>query len=93
MSVEPGIDVECGSCRRAFVADRGLAGGITNCPGCGKATAVPGLDDPLWRLAQISGLALALLIGVLVGAGVSPGAGVAAGLVAAALLWLLSRAF
>lgn len=87
------VDVECGSCGRAFVADAKFAGGFTNCPGCGKATAVPGLDDPLWRLAQVGGLVLAVLVGFGVGAAFGPGFGIGAGLLAAGVLWLVSRGF
>jgi len=52
------IEVECERCGRFFEAADSLAGGLTNCPACGKATAVPGLRDSLFRVAQV-GMAVA----------------------------------
>ena len=48
------VQVDCEECGKAFEAVDTLAGGLTNCPGCGKATPVPGLRDPLFRLLQAS---------------------------------------
>jgi hypothetical protein len=80
------------ACGHEFEAKDDLAGGIANCPRCGRAVEVPGLRDPFWRVLQ--GLA-ALLCAVataaayfawgLVGA-------VATAACVAALLWLVSRA-
>lgn len=83
--------VRC-DCGRQFEADRKLAGGFTNCPGCGRATEVPGLRDPLWRLAQVG--AVVVITGAGAGAfaagGIVPAAVAVA--VGAALFWLWSRA-
>ena len=47
------IHVDCEQCGTPFEVADTLAGGLTNCPGCGKATPVPGLRDPYYRLLQI----------------------------------------
>jgi hypothetical protein len=52
------IEVECQRCGRFFEAADSLAGGLTNCPACGKATAVPGLRDTYFRVIQV-GMAVA----------------------------------
>jgi len=52
------IEVECGRCGRFFEAADSLAGGLTNCPACGKATGVPGLRDTFFRVVQV-GMAVA----------------------------------
>jgi len=70
-----------------------LTGGITNCPECGKATEVGGLDDPLWRLSQVGGLLLAAGIGVACYLSLGPTVGWIAGVVSALGLWLISRGF
>ena len=86
------IQVQCG-CGHSFEAIDSLAGGIANCPRCGKAAGVPGLRDPLWLLFRV------LVVAVSAGAGVGVAQvwGIEAGLVAAiglgALFWLISRAF
>lgn len=83
--------VRCPHCHGAFQPAAELAGGIANCPRCGKAVEVPGLRDPIWRLLQIGALVLVVGLGMLVGEqrGVLLGAATALG--TAALLWLLSR--
>lgn len=76
-----------------FRVAKSLVGGITNCPQCGQATDVPGLNDPFWRVLQVvaafgwlcSTFAAFLYFG--------PLQGCAAGLGLAALIWLVSRAF
>ena len=57
------IHVDCEHCGKPFEVPGTLAGGLTNCPACEKATPVPGLRDPYFRLIQI-GMAIgsALLI-------------------------------
>jgi len=80
------------ACGHEFEVRGDLAGGITNCPRCGKAVEVPGLRDPAWRLLQV--------IAAVAWACATAGAYVAWGLAdavtlavcVAALLWLLSRA-
>ena len=47
------IHVDCEQCGKPFEVADTLAGGLTNCPDCGKATPVPGLRDPCFRLIQI----------------------------------------
>ena len=47
------MHVDCEHCGQPFECADTLAGGLTNCPLCGKATPVPGLRDPYFRLIQI----------------------------------------
>ena len=47
------IEVECERCGKFFEAADSLAGGLTNCPACGKATEVPGLRDKFFRVIQV----------------------------------------
>ena len=84
---------ECEHCKHMFEVANALMGGITNCPECGKATEITGLNDPMWRLAQIGGLALAIAIGIACEYSIGHGVGWFAGAIAAAGLWLLGRAF
>ena len=70
-----------------------LAGGITNCPNCGRATQVAGLRDPLWRLLQIGGAVLLLVVGALVLHFQGPLAASLTVVIGAAVLWLVSRGF
>jgi hypothetical protein len=85
------VEVAC-ACGHPFEVGKGLRGGITNCPRCGRAVDVPGLNDPLWRLAQAG--AAFVWAGATAVAFVEGGAVI--GLVTATglalLLWLLSRA-
>ena len=69
------IRVDCESCGEPFEAGDTLAGGLTNCPGCGQATRVPGLRDPFFRLVQI-GMAIGWVVLTAVGWSVAgwPGA-------------------
>jgi len=80
------------ACGNEFEVVDDLAGGITNCPRCGKAVEVEGLRDPLWRLLQ-----LAAAVGwasATAAAYVNWGVGGAAvtALCLGAVLWLVSRA-
>ncbi len=45
---------ECEHCLHGFEVADSLAGGIASCPKCGKATAVHGLRDPLFRFVQVA---------------------------------------
>lgn len=63
-----------------------------NCPWCGRATSVPGLRDPLWRLVQAGIVALAAFAFALVWVASSPLAGVGAGAGVLGLGWLATRA-
>jgi hypothetical protein len=63
-----------------------------NCPRCGRATSVPGLRDPLWRLVQAGVAGLAALALGLGWNGSSPLAGLGAGALVLALGWLATRA-
>ncbi len=84
------FEVEC-HCLRNFPVRDEFAGGIVNCPHCGKAVEVPGLRDPYWRVLQIGAAIL--------WAGVTAAAYFGAGSVAAAItavmlggaIWLISR--
>lgn len=80
------------ACGHEFEVKDDLAGGITNCPRCGKAVEVEGLRDPAWRLLQAVAAAgwAAATAAAYFAWGVAGAAAVAAGL--AAVLWLLSRA-
>ena len=77
------VEVECERCGRFFEADDALAGGLTNCPGCGRAAGVPGLRDAWFRGIQVGmvvlwafATAIAFVAGGLV-AGLSVAAGLA----------------
>jgi len=85
-------EAACACGHRFDVADE-LAGGITNCPQCGRAVAVPGLRDPFWRVLQ--GAAAVLWAVATAVAAVEGGAlaAVVTAVVVAGLLWLVSRAF
>ena len=87
-----GVPADCSHCRHAFTVSKNLAGGIANCPHCGKAVEVAGTRDPLWRAAQLGAGLLAGAGGVTVGAAAGPVAGSGAAAGAAAVLWLISRA-
>ena len=80
-------------CGKMFEVPRQQAGGIVNCPGCGKAVEVPGLNDPLWRLLQ--GIALLAIVAVTVLTSRVAGlpTGIASGAGVAAAIYLVSRAF
>ena len=67
-------------------------GGIVNCPSCGRATSVPGLSDPLWRLIQAGILGAAAVAFALGFSCASPLFGVWAGAGVLALGWLGTRA-
>ena len=60
------IEVDCEHCHKLFEVADSLAGGITNCPGCGKATPVAGLRDPWYRLT-VAGMAVAWAVLTAVG--------------------------
>lgn len=64
-----------------------------NCPWCDRATGVPGLSDPLWRLVQAGVVAVAALAFTLGWTHGSPLAAVGAGAAVLALGWLVTRAF
>ncbi len=86
------IPVRC-DCGHQFEAASGLAGGLTNCPRCGRATEVPGLRDPLWRLWQALGVVAVVGAAALGLRFFGPAAAIGCGLAGVALLWLISRAF
>jgi hypothetical protein len=83
----------CDHCGHQFDVADNLAGGITNCIACGKATQVAGLRDPLWRMWQVGGalLVLASAYGFFWYSG--PGAAALAAIVGGFILWLISRGF
>lgn len=69
-----------------------LAGGIANCPGCGKAVDVPGLNDPIWRVLQGVALLGVVAVTVLVSRSSGVPTGLAWGVGLGILIWLISRA-
>ncbi len=56
------IHVDCQHCGNQFDVADTLAGGLTNCPACGKATSVAGLHDPYYRLLQVALTLVGLLL-------------------------------
>lgn len=87
------IDVRCSSCANLFVVGSKLAGALTNCPTCGRATEVPGLRDPLWRLIQWGFLGAAFLASAYCWMEMGPVMGLAAAIVTLGLGWAVSRLF
>lgn len=85
------VAVRCECTARFEVADE-LAGGMTNCPRCGRATAVPGLRDPFWRVLQVGAVVGAAAASVAVGSVAGHLAAALTLIGALTLLWLLSRA-
>lgn len=81
----------CPHCQHTFAAAAELAGGITNCPHCGKAVEVPGLNDPMWRLLQFGVVLGAAAGGWIVGLTSGPLLGVTAGAAMLGGAWLVSR--
>ena len=63
-----------------------------NCPWCGRATGVPGLSDPLWRLIQAAIVGAAGAALALGWSSASPATGLWAGAGVLALGWLGTRA-
>jgi len=47
------IHVDCDQCGMPSEVPDTLAGGLANCPHCGKVTPVRGLRDPYYRLLQL----------------------------------------
>jgi hypothetical protein len=86
------IRVEC-PCSWSFDASDDLAGGLANCPSCGRAAEVPGLRDPLWRLIQVGAAIVVVGAAAYAWSQAGPAAAFAVAAVLGALLWLLSRAF
>jgi hypothetical protein len=86
------VRVDC-PCSHVFEADDSLAGGVTNCPRCGRAASVPGLRDPFWRVLQGLAFVAVVLATAFTWHFAGPALGVLVGLGLAALLWAISRAF
>lgn len=86
------MEVHCEICGDPFPAAERSAGGIVNCPWCGKATSIPGLRDPIWRLVQAGVVVLAALAFAVGWMEISPVAGVTSGAGVLALGWLVTRA-
>jgi len=82
----------CGQCGERFVVARDLVGGITNCPRCGRAVEVEGLNDPLWRMAQVGAAIFVAVVGAVAYGTGGVIAAVVAVIVSAGVLWLVSRA-
>jgi hypothetical protein len=80
------------ACGHEFEVADELAGGIANCPRCGKAVEVEGLKDPAWRLLQaVAAAGWASATAAAYFAWGALGAAATAVLLAA-VLWLVSRA-
>lgn len=84
--------IHCEHCGDPFPVEPASVGGIVNCPRCGRATSVPGLSDPLWRLIQAGVVGLAAGAFALGWIQSSPLHGAAAGAAVLALGWLATRA-
>ena len=87
------VDVDCELCGHRFDVDKSLVGGHTNCPKCKKATPVPGLRDPIWRLWQlvVGTVVCVMSYSVYEGYGTETAVGVFFG--GLGLCWLISRGF
>lgn len=85
-------NAQCGACRRSFEAPRDRIGGMMPCPGCGKAVEVPGLRDPIYRLAQVGVVLAILAVAVGVGLAATPTMGIAVGAGALGLALLVRLA-
>ncbi len=84
------FEIEC-KCLRSFPVRDEFAGGIVNCPHCGKATQVPGLRDPFWRMLQVGAALLSVGASAVVFIEAGPVVGIVTGVMLAAVLWLISR--
>ena len=76
----------CGTCRHSFDPPLGTTGGIVNCPKCGKAVEVGGLDDPLWWTIRWVLIPLAIVVAGVIGAFVGKGPGAITGVLVAAAI-------
>ena len=85
--------VNCEHCGHVFEADSKLVGGYTNCPGCGKATPVEGLRDPLWWLFQVGAGVAVVIAAAIAGMTFGPLALVGVLVAGVALAWVISRTF
>jgi len=52
------VEFACDHCGADCRAPAAATGGIVNCPTCGRATEVPGLRDPFWRLLKLGAILL-----------------------------------
>lgn len=81
------------ACGHEFEVADSLAGGIANCPRCGKAVEIPGLRDPAWRVLQ----AIAAVAGALATTAAYVSWGIAGAIASAvcfaAAAWVISRGF
>ncbi|MCA8957533.1 MAG: hypothetical protein KDC87_15775 [Planctomycetes bacterium] len=84
------VPVDC-ACGHRFSVPESLVGGLAQCPECGKATEVPGLRDPLWRVLQVLAL-LAVVAAAWFGFQVGgAGGAMLGGAGTAVVLWVFSR--
>lgn len=70
-----------------------MVGGLANCPACGKAAAVEGLRDPLWRIWKTATFVAAIAVAYATSQTAGTGWGLAALVVGMLLAWLISRGF
>ena len=82
------IRVRC-VCGHLWYVAPDLAGGLTNCPRCGKATQVDGLKDPLWRVLQGAAVVGWVVVVTLLYAQTGPLGAVLGGVALAAILGLI----
>jgi hypothetical protein len=79
------------ACGHEFDVDDDLAGGITNCPRCGKAVEVPGLRDAAWRVLQVATAAAGAAATAAAFLAWGAAGALATALCFAAAAWLVSR--
>ncbi len=77
------------ACGHLWYVAQDLAGGLTNCPRCGKATQVDGLRDPLWRVLQGAAALGWVVVVVLLYANTGPLGALLGGAALAAILGLI----
>lgn len=86
-----GIPARC-PCGHRWQVGEDLAGGLSNCPRCGKATQIEGLHDPFWRLIQGAAVVVWVLVVALLHTNAGLGWAIGGGLALAGLYALISAA-
>lgn len=83
------VDCECG---HGFEAADSQTGGIVNCPKCGHATQVAGLNDPFWTALKLGAGVVAVVSTVVVETQHGMGWGLIVAVGLAFLFWIVSLA-